>query len=112
MELKKNYLTIEELGNIVENMLEAETSWEREMVKVSLVGMYCTDGNYKEDDKLNHIYNDLAVNNILETLELDIQNYSRIDALYKDSISLGSTMLGLLGKLSIDDIKSLGNKVV
>ena len=41
LKLKKNYLTIEEIGNIVNQCAEKHTSYECELIKTVLVAKYC-----------------------------------------------------------------------
>ena len=88
LEFKKNYLTIEEIGHIIETMKIVNTSYEREMTKVALVSQICIDAKFDEDMGLNEIYNQVAKDGILDNFDSEIHNYYKIDILFKDEISL------------------------
>ena len=52
MEIKKSYLKIEEIAEIVDKMLESDFSYNREVIKVSLVAKCCIDFDFKDKNVL------------------------------------------------------------
>lgn len=77
--LKKNYLTIEEIGNIVNQCAEKHTSYECELIKTVLVAKYCFDYDFRDKDDVT-VYNELAekIFLIMVILLLQISRFLRI----------------------------------
>lgn len=107
LEFKKNYLTIEEIGTIVETMKEVNTSYEREMTKVALVSKYCVDKLFDLELGLNEVYNEVAKDGILESFDSEIHNYYKIDTLFKDEISLNKMIKDIMDITKQADSKDL-----
>lgn len=87
MNLTKNYLTIEEIANIVDQMVTHNISYNREITKVSLVSQYCTDGNFTDKTDVE-IYNMVAEDGILDEYDMQIHNYYMIDKMVKEDIGI------------------------
>lgn len=87
MEFNRKYLKSEEIDIIVQEMLNKETSIEREVVKIALVSQYLMSDNlFKDCETANDIY-DLVLSEIdMDDFEM-INNYYIIDKVYQDEIS-------------------------
>lgn len=97
MKIVRDYLTSEELGYIVNAMLEKETAIEREIVKVALVAqLVCEEiGDFND---CNDIY-DKVVSDVKLNFSAIINNYDIIDKLYQEEIGVNKIL-----KDFIDDI--------
>lgn len=108
MELKRTYLKIAEIGDIVDQMMSgegAEFSYNRELIKVALVAKCCVDydfGGMLGDE----IYDLMAENNMIERFEMDVVNYYVIDKLLKEERSVESTIIRVAEHLNkkIDEV--------
>lgn len=116
MNFKKNYLTIEELDTIVNQMKEETSACGREMVRVGMTAMYCLNHKYTQDTGLNEIYNDLAKDGTIELFDEHISNYYKIDQLVKQELSFYKIVDDLLSMVKNVDatkmqnaLKELGN---
>lgn len=107
LEFKKKYLTIEEIGQIIETMKVVDTSYEREMTKVALVSRHCVDATFKDGMGLNEIYNQVAEDGILDNFDSEIHNYYKIDALFKDEISLNKIFKDIMDMTKQIDTKDV-----
>ena len=107
LEFKKNYLTIEEIGTIIENMKIVNTSYEREMTKVALVSKYCVDKEFDKEMGLNEVYNEVAEDGILDLFDSEIHNYYKIDTLFKDEISLNKMFKDIMDMTKQVDTQDL-----
>lgn len=99
MEIKRNYLKIEEIAYIVDEMIKEEFSYNREIAKVSIVSKICLDYDFGEllGDK---VYNIVAENDALHLLEDEIINYYIIDKMVKEEMSVENTVKGFLNNIN------------
>lgn len=100
MEIKRSYLKIEEIAEIVDKMLESDFSYNREVIKVSLVAKCCIDFDFK-DMVGTDIYNFLARENMIEALETEIVNYYMIDKMVKEELSVENSLRAFLDSLDL-----------
>lgn len=98
MEINRNYLKIEEIADIVDQMLEVDFSYNREVIKVSLVAKCCIDLDFK-DMVGTDIYNLLAKENMIEALETEVVNYYMIDKMVKEELSVENSLRAFLVSL-------------
>lgn len=93
LKLKKNYLTIEEIGTIANQCAEKHTSYECELIKTVLVSKYCLDYDFGDKDDMT-IYNELAEKDFIdngyyaitniEVLEDCIRKENSIEQAFRD----------------------------
>ena len=90
MKVVRDYLTSQELGYIVNAMLEKETALEKEMVKVALVAqLVCEDLGDFED--CNDIYDMVMVDDKIN-FDAIIRNYGLIDKLVDEETSINKVL--------------------
>ena len=97
--LKKNYLTIEEIGNIVNQCVEKHTSYECELIKTVLVAKYCFDYNFGDKDDVT-VYNELAEKNFLDNGYFAITNIEVLEDCIRKENSIEQTFRDFLGSLN------------
>lgn len=94
MKLKKGYLTAEELGFIVSEMVGIEGAVNREILKVGLVAQFVIE-DLEEFESCNDIYNKL-----IETEDINliysVHNYDVIDKLVKEELGIDKFMKDFL----------------
>lgn len=100
MDIKRNYLKIEEIAEIVDKMVESDFSYNREVIKVSLIAKCCLDHEFG-DMVGTDIYNLLASEGMIETLESDIVNYYIVDKMVREEMSVENSLRYFLGKLDL-----------
>lgn len=100
MNITKKFLTIEEIANIVDQMIEESISYNREIIKVSLVSQYCTDGDFTNKKDID-IYNMVAENGILDLYDTEINNYYIIDKMVKEELGIEKSVSEFLNSLNI-----------
>lgn len=88
----KSFLTIEEINDIVNSMLETENEVERYMIKICKTTEYCTNldlSGFMKDKVMSGegVFNLVAEIGISDTYEETIYNYYIIDKLVKNSES-------------------------
>lgn len=99
MNITKNYLTIDEIANIVIQMIAQPISYNREIIKVSLVSQYCIDGDFT-DKTDTEIYNMVAEDGILDEYDMEIHNYYMIDKMVKEDMGIEKSMSDFLNTLN------------
>lgn len=98
MKVIRDYLTSQELGYIVNAMLEKETALEREIVKVALVAqLVCEDLGDFED--CNDIY-DKVVSDSKINFDGIVTNYYIIDALVEQEIGINKILKDFVNDMS------------
>lgn len=94
MKLKKGYLTAEELGFIVSEMVNIEGAVNKEILKVGLVAQFVIE-DLEEFESCNDIYNKL-----IETEDINliysVHNYDVIDKLVKEELGIDKFMKDFL----------------
>lgn len=90
MKIVRDYLTSEELGYIVNAMLEKETAVEREIVKVALVAqLVCEEiGDFND---CNDIYDKVVADPKFNFSEI-INNYNIIDKLVAEEMGVNKIL--------------------
>ena len=86
MKLKRNYLTANEIGVIVENMLTKQSVYEQEMVKYGIIGQLLVEDLDIEDKDCNDIYTELIENGIY--LDEEVKNIAIVDNIVEKEISV------------------------
>lgn len=99
LKLKKNYLTIEEIGNIVNQCTEKHTSYERELIKTVLVAKYCLDYDFGDKDDVT-VYNELAEKNFLDNGYYAITNICALEDGIREENSIEQTFREFLESLN------------
>lgn len=103
MKIVRDYLTSEELGYIVNAMIEKETAVEREVVKVALVAqLVCEEiGDFND---CNDIYDKVVADSKLNFSEI-VNNYNIIDKLYQEETDINKIIKDFIDDISkkLDD---------
>lgn len=86
MKITRNYLTSDELGFIVNSMLEKETALEREIVKIGLVAQILCD-DLGEFEDCNNIYDKVIADNTINFSSI-VNNYDIIDKIVTEELSV------------------------
>ena len=90
MKIIRDYLTSQELGYIVNAMLEKETALEREIVKVALVAQLLGE-DIGEFEDCNDIYDMVMVDDKIN-FEAIVRNYDLIDKLVAEETSINKVL--------------------
>lgn len=98
MKIVRDYLTSQELGYIVNAMLEKETAVEREVVKVALVAqLVCEEiGDFND---CNDIYDKIVADSKLN-FSVIINNYDIIDKLYQEETGTNKLVKEFIDNIS------------
>ena len=99
LKLKKNYLTIEEIGNIVNQCAEKHTSYECELIKTVLVAKYCLDYDFGDKDDVT-VYNELAEKDFIDECYYDITNVYVLENCISEENSIEQTFREFLEGLN------------
>lgn len=99
LKLKKNYLTIEEIGNIVNQCAEKHTSYECELIKTVLVAKYCLNYDFSYKDDVT-IYNELAEKDFLDNGYFAITNIEVLEDCIRKENSIEQTFRDFLESLN------------
>lgn len=110
IKLKKDYLKIEEIGNIVNQCVDPKLySYERETIKVVLVAKYCVDEDF--GDKVDcDIYNELAENGFTAETYWQIKNVDVLENCIAQDLSLAKAFSDFFNHIS-DKIDEFGEKL-
>ena len=104
MELKRNYLTSDELVGIVNELIQHESAVEREIIKVGMVAQCLIDGGMKEYKDCNAMY-DVIMENGIE-LDMEVSNYYMIDKLVNKELGVEKVIKDFVDSIS-DSIKDI-----
>ena len=99
LKLKRNYLTIEEIGNIVNQCAEKHTSYECELIKTVLVAKYCLNYDFSYKDDVT-IYNELAEKDFLDNGYFAITNIEVLEDCIRKENSIEQTFRDFLESLN------------
>ena len=88
MKIVRDYLTSEELGYIVNAMLEKETAIEREIVKVALVAQLLGE-DLGEFEDCNDIYNIVVSSGAIDLSKI-VNNYDVIDKIVAEELGVNN----------------------
>ena len=87
MELKRNYLTSDEIGDVVNQISVATDVYSKEMLKYGIVAQYIFGEEvFKDLETVNDIYDKVISEG--HKLEEEIVNFDMIDKIYKEEHSI------------------------
>lgn len=110
IKLKKDYLKIEEIGNIVNQCVDPKLySYEREVIKVVLVAKYCVDAEFGDKADCD-IYNELAKQGFTAETYWQIKNVDVLENCIAQDLSLAKAFSDFFNHIS-DKIDEFGNKL-
>lgn len=110
IKLKKDYLKIEEIGNIVNQCADYKlSSYQREMIKVVLVAKYCLDADFGDKADID-IYNELAEKGFTAETYWQIKNVDVLENCIAQDLSLAKAFSDFFNHIS-DKIDEFGNKL-
>lgn len=110
IKLKKDYLKIEEIGNIVNQCADYKlNSYKREMIKVVLVAKYCLDADFGDKVDID-IYNELAEQGFTAETYWQIKNVDVLENCIAQDLSLAKAFSDFFNHIS-DKIDEFGNKL-
>lgn len=110
MNIKKDYLKIEEIGNIVNQCVNPKlSSYEREMIKVVLVAKYCLDDDFSDKADVD-IYNDLAKQGFTAETYWQIRNVDILENCIAQDLSLAKAFSDFFTHIN-NKIDEFGNKL-
>lgn len=95
MTITRNYLTAEEIGAVVESMLDKDNEYERQMVKYGILGQLLVDGiEITDEDDCNTIYTKLVEGGI--DLDKNITNIELVDKIVDKELGVAKVVEGIL----------------
>ena len=103
MELKRNYLTSDELVGIVNELVQHESAVEREIIKVGMVAQCLIDGMDEYKD-CNAMYDAIMESGI--DLDMEVNNYYMIDKLVNKELGVEKVIKDFVDSIS-DSIKDI-----
>lgn len=110
IKLKKDYLKIEEIGNIVNQCADYKSSsYQREMIKVVLVAKYCLDADFGDKADID-IYNELAEQGFTAETYWQIKNVDVLENCIAQDLSLAKAFSDFFNHIS-DKIDEFGSKL-
>lgn len=103
MKFKKDYLTIAEIGTIINQMANFDNSWERELIKTVFVYIYCVgelNGQIIPQDmtlgEMSDIYNAIAEQGFIGEGLYQIKNLDTLDDCIYQEFGLTGTIKNFL----------------
>lgn len=91
MKLIRNYLTSEEIGVVITAMLEAQTEYERQMLRYGIIAQMLVEGLIiSEDTDNNDIYDQIVRENI--DLDNEIRNIHIVDTIVSKELSVSKAI--------------------
>ena len=94
MKITRKYLTAEEIGVVVEGMLEKDNEYERQMVKYGVVAQLLGIVEVTEDMDCNGIYTELVKNDI--DLDVEIVNLYLVDKIVREETGVAKVVESIL----------------
>ena len=108
MKLRRTYLTAEEIGAVVENMLEKDNEYERQMVKYGILGQLLVDGlELTDEDDCNTIYTKLIEGGI--DLDDSVTNIKLLDKIVDKELGVAKVVEGILNGVVAQINESMAN---
>ena len=104
MELKRNYLTSDELVGIVNELIQHESAVGRGIINVGMVAQCLIDGGMKEYKDCNAMYDTIMENGI--ELDMEVSNYYMIDKLVNKELGVEKVIKDFVDSIS-DSIKDI-----
>ena len=91
MKLIRNYLTSEEIGVVITAMLEAQTEYERQMLRYGIIAQMLVEGLIiSEDTDNNDIYDQIVRENI--DLDKEVRNIYIVDKIIERELGVTKTV--------------------
>lgn len=91
MKLIRNYLTSEEIGVVITAMLEAQTEYERQMLRYGIIAQMLVEGLIiSEDTDNNDIYDQIVRENI--DLDKEVRNIHIVDTIVSKELSVSKAI--------------------
>lgn len=112
MKLIRKYLTAEEIGAVVFEMLKdgisidengneftyTKSEYERQMIKYAVIGQFLVDGiTINEDTTTNDIYTALVANAI--DLDKEVDNIGLVDKIIREELGVAKTVEKVLNEV-------------
>lgn len=95
MKLIRNYLTSEEIGVVITAMLEAQTEYERQMLRYGIIAQMLVEGLIiSEDTDNNDIYDQIVRENI--DLDKEVRNIYIVDNIVEKELGVAKTVEKIL----------------
>lgn len=95
MKLIRNYLTSEEIGVVITAMLEAQTEYERQMLRYGIIAQMLVEGLIiSEDTDNNDIYDQIVRENI--DLDKEVRNIYIVDKIVEKELGVAKTVEKIL----------------
>ena len=95
MKLIRNYLTSEEIGLVTTAMLEAQTEYERQMLRYGIIAQMLVEGLIiSEDTDNNDIYDQIVRENI--DLDKEVRNIYIVDKIVERELGVAKTVEKIL----------------
>ena len=95
MKLIRNYLTSEEIGVVITAMLEAQTEYERQMLRYGIIAQILVEGLIiSEDTDNNDIYDQIVRENI--DLDKEVRNIYIVDKIIERELGVAKTVEKIL----------------
>ena len=97
MELKRNYLDTSEIATISSDMIEAESEFERQLIRYGLTGKFLIGVEalgLTDDDYLNKVYEAMLANGI--DIDKQVVNIDVVDKIVDRELGVAKTVEGIL----------------
>lgn len=108
MKITRDYLTSQELGYIVNAMLEKETALEKEVVKIALIAqIVCEDLDLSDVEDCNDIYDKVISDGT--NFSSIITNYDVIDKLVAEETGVNKILKDFIDDISVKLENSIKN---
>lgn len=110
IKLKKDYLKIEEIGNITNQCADYKlSSYQREMIKVVLVAKYCLDADFGDKADID-IYNELAEQGFTAETYWQIKNVDVLENCIAQDLSIAKAFSDFFNHIN-SKIDEFGKKL-
>ena len=110
MELKRKYLNTSEIATITENMIMAETEYERQLMRYGLVGKLLIGVEalgLTDDDTLNKVYEAMLENGI--DVDKEVVNIDIVDKIVDKELGVAKVVEGILNGVIANIDESMKN---
>jgi hypothetical protein len=110
MELKRKYLNTSEIATITEDMILAETEYERQLIKYGYIGKLLIgveNLGLTDDDTLNLVYETMLEKGI--DVDKEVVNIDIIDKIVDKELGVAKTVEGILNGVIANIDESMKN---
>ena len=107
MKIVRDYLTSDELGFIVNSMLEKNNALDREIVKVGLVAQLLAE-DIGEFEDCNDVYDKVVANNTIN-LSAIVNNYDIIDKIVAEELGVNKIVKDFIADINkrLDEMENI-----